>query len=140
MIIDEINKENLQALKEKDTVKKTVLGVVKNKYLLANVEARKNGKELTDLDMISILQKTVKELEEEAQSYLTAGRKESFDEITRQKEIISKFLPQMMSEDEIKLEISKLQDKSLPSIMKHFKANFQGKVDMAKVNKIAREM
>lgn len=140
MIIDEINKENLQALKEKDTTKKTVLGVVKNKYLLANVEARKNGKELTDLDMISILQKTVKELEEEAQSYLTAGRKESFDEITRQKEIISKFLPQMMSEDEIKLEISKLQDKSLPSIMKHFKANFQGRVDMAKVNKIAREM
>ena len=140
MIIDEINKENLQALKEKDTTKKTVLGVVKNKYLLANVEARKNGKELTDLDMISILQKTVKELEEEAQSYLTAGRKESFDEITRQKEIISKFLPQMMSEDEIKLEISKLQDKSLPSIMKHFKAKFQGKVDMAKVNKIAREM
>ncbi len=140
MIIDEINKENLQALKEKDTTKKTVLGVVKNKYLLANVEARKNGKELTDLDMISILQKTVKELEEEAQSYLTAGRKESFDEITRQKDIISKFLPQMMSEDEIKLEISKLQDKSLPSIMKHFKAKFQGKVDMAKVNKIAREM
>ena len=44
----------------------------------------------------------------------------------------------MMSEDEIKAEINKLEDKSIPSVMKHFKANFAGKVDMSLVNKIAR--
>jgi len=44
----------------------------------------------------------------------------------------------MLSEDEIRNEIEKLTDKSIPSIMKHFKANFNGKVDMGLVNKIAR--
>jgi len=139
MIIDEINKQNLQALKDKDSVKKTVLGVVKNKFLLAQVEARKNGKEVTDVDMVLILQKTVKELDEEAESFKQAGRTDSYNELVRQKEIVSAFLPQMMTEDEIRKEIEKLDDKSIPTIMKYFKANFQGKVDMGAVNKIARE-
>ena len=44
----------------------------------------------------------------------------------------------MMSEEEIKAEIAKLDDKSLGAVMKHFSANFKGKVDMSLVNKIAR--
>ena len=46
----------------------------------------------------------------------------------------------MMSEEEVRSEIKKLDDKSMPSIMKHFKANFQGKEDMGMVNKIARSL
>ena len=37
------------------------------------------------------------------------------------------------------LEISKLEDKSIPSVMKHFKVNFAGKCDMRMVSKIAGE-
>ena len=44
-----------------------------------------------------------------------------------------------MTEDEIKTEIAKLADKSIPSVMKHFKANFQGKCDMGLVSKLAKE-
>ena len=57
-----------------------------------------------------------------------------------QEEIISAYLPKMMSEEEVRSEIEKLDDKSMPSIMKHFKANFQGKADMGMVNKIARSL
>ena len=35
--------------------------------------------------------------------------------------------------------INKLDDKSMPSIMKHFKQNYLGKCDMKLVNKIANE-
>ena len=45
----------------------------------------------------------------------------------------------MMSEDEIRSEIEKLDDKSIPSIMKYFKNQFAGKCDMGVVNKIAKE-
>ena len=44
----------------------------------------------------------------------------------------------MLSEEEIKNIIANLEDKSIPSIMKHFKAEYAGKVDMSMVNKIAR--
>ena len=45
-----------------------------------------------------------------------------------------------MSEDEIKAIIEKLDDKSIPSIMKHFKAEYAGKVDMSLVGKIAKSI
>ena len=38
----------------------------------------------------------------------------------------------------IDTEINKLDDKSVPNIMKHFKEKFVGKCDMSLVNKIAR--
>ena len=36
-------------------------------------------------------------------------------------------------------EIEKLEDKKIPNVMKHFKANFNGQCDMSTVSKIAKE-
>lgn len=138
MIIDEIKKDNVQAMKDKNVVARTIYGIVVNKFMLQNIEKRKTGDEMTDADMVAILQKTIKELEEEAENYKKAGNEEQANTILLQKEVLVKYLPQMMSEQEIKAEIEKLEDKSIPSVMKHFKANFAGKVDMGLVSKIAR--
>ena len=138
MIIDEIKKDNVQAMKDKNTLARAIYGVVMNKVLLASIEAKKDGKEVSDTDVVQILQKTIKELSEEKENYVKAGNMVEAENIEKQKAIVSKYLPQMMSEEEIKAEIEKLEDKSIPSVMKHFKANFAGKVDMGLVNKIAR--
>ena len=138
MIIDEIKKDNVQAMKDKNALARAIYGVVMNKVLLAQIELKKDGKELVDADVVQILQKTIKELTEEKENYIKAGNTAEAENIETQKKIIEKYLPQMMSEDEIKAEINKLEDKSIPSIMKYFKANFAGKVDMSLVNKIAR--
>jgi len=138
MIIDEIKKDNVQAMKDKNALARAIYGVVMNKVLLAGIEAKKDGKELADSDVVQILQKTIKELTEEKENYIKAGNTVEAENIEAQKKIIEKYLPQMMSEDEIKAEINNLEDKSIPSVMKHFKANFAGKVDMGLVNKIAR--
>jgi len=128
----------VQAMKDKNALARAIYGVVMNKVLLAQIELKKDGKELVDADVVQILQKTIKELTEEKENYIKAGNTAEAENIEVQKKIIEKYLPQMMSEDEIKAEIAKLEDKSIPSVMKHFKANFAGKVDMGLVNKIAR--
>ena len=46
----------------------------------------------------------------------------------------------MMSKDEIKNIINSLEDKSVPSVMKHFKLNYAGKVDMKDVNEVLRSL
>ena len=138
MIIDEIKKDNVQAMKDKNALARAIYGVVMNKVLLAQIELQKDGKELVDADVVQILQKTIKELTEEKENYIKANNTAEAENIEAQKKIIEKYLPQMMSEEEIKLEITKLEDKSIPSVMKHFKANYAGKVDMSMVNKIAR--
>ena len=138
MIIDEIKKDNVQAMKDKNAIARTIYGVVVNKFMLQSIEKRKTGAEMTDADMVAILQKTIKELTEEAENYSKVGNTVQVEEINTQKAILEKYLPQMMSEDEIRNIIASMEDKSMPSIMKHFKANFAGKVDMQLVNKIAR--
>ena len=140
MIIDEIKKQNMLAMKEKDTVKRNALSVVVNKYMLVNIEKKAKGEEFKDSDMVAILQKSVKELTEEAENYLKAGNKDMNAEILRQKEILEGFLPQMMSRDEIKQIILSLPDTTVPTVMKHFKANFAGSVDMRDVQEVLKSL
>lgn len=140
MIIDEIKKDNVQAMKDKNTLARAIYGVVMNKVLLANIEAKKDGKELSDIEVVQILQKTIKELTEEKENYIKAGNTAEAENIEKQKEILTKYLPQMLSEEEIKAIIDVMEDKSIPSIMKHFKANYAGKVDMGLVNRVARSL
>lgn len=139
MIIDEIKKANMQAMKDRNVQARAIYGVVMNKAMLNKIEKKEKGLEQTDADLVQILQKTIKELDEEKENYIKAGNSEQAQNIEMQKNLISIYLPKMMSEDEIRSVIGALEDKSIPSIMKHFKANFNGKVDMGVVNKIARE-
>ena len=139
MIIDEIKKANMQAMKDRDSEARAIYGVVMNKALLNKIEKKEKGQEQTDADLVQILQKTIKELDEERENYIKAGNNAQAENILKQKNLISVYLPKMLSEDEIRSVIGALEDKSIPSIMKHFKANFNGKVDMGTVNKIARE-
>lgn len=140
MLIDTIKKENMIALKEKDQDKRAVLSVIINKYMVLGYEAKAKGKELTDLDLIQIINKTTKELEEEKAGYIQANRPESVAKIDYQIKAISSYLPKMMSEEEIKNIILSLEDRSIPSIMKHFKQNYAGKCDMGLVNKVLKSL
>lgn len=140
MLIDQIKKANMVALKNKDTDSRAVYSIVMNKYLLESISLREKGKEIGDQEMIAIIMKTLKELADEKENFAKVGRNEKVASLANQEEILRQYLPKMLSEEEIKEEISKLDDKSIPSVMKHFKANFAGKVDMAVVNKIARSI
>ena len=129
----------MQAMKDRNVQARAIYGVLMNKAMLNKIEKKEKGLEQTDADLVQILQKTIKELDEEKENYIKAGNSEQAQNIEMQKNLISIYLPKMMSEDEIRSVIGALEDKSIPSIMKHFKANFNGKVDMGTVNKIARE-
>ncbi len=134
MILDDIKKANIEALKSKNSNARAVYGVVMTKAMLETVKKREKNEELTDVDMVAILQKTIKELTDEQESFKKVGNLEQANLIEEQKNAISKFLPQLMSEEEIEKVISSLEDKSIPSVMKHFKQNYAGKVDMGKVS------
>lgn len=127
-------------LKDKDKATRAALSTVINKYMLLNVENKAKGKETTDADVISILQKSVKELEEEKNMFVKAARQDKIDEMNIQINAVKKYLPEMMSEDEIRKIISGLEDKSVKSVMAYFKENYAGKVEMAKVSQVLRSL
>lgn len=140
MLIDEIKKANLEAMKNHDQQTRTALSIVVNKYMLLNIENKAKGVETTDAEVVAILQKTIKELDEEAQNYLKVGNLEENKSVLAQKGAVEKFLPKMMSKEEIKAEMLKLDDKSIGSVMKHFKLNFAGKCDMRDVQEVLKSL
>lgn len=140
MIIDEINKANIDALKNKNENAKTILSIVKNKIKLAEIDKRSKGETLNDVDCVQILQKTIKELCEEKENYLKVNNTLEAENIEKQKEVLGAFLPEMLSQEKIKEIILSLSDQSIPSVMKHFKANYAGKVDMKDVNIVLKSL
>ncbi|MDY5440678.1 MAG: GatB/YqeY domain-containing protein [Candidatus Enteromonas sp.] len=138
MIIDSIKKAKIEAMKRHDEVLKGAYSILIARYQEALTSG--SGKPVGDPEVIRIIQKFAKELEEEEKGYLTAGRETEAKEIALQKEAVSAFLPKMLSEEEIRAIVTTLPDTSLPAIMKHFKANYDGKVDMGLVNKVARSL
>ena len=138
-ILNEINAKYINAMKEKDNETKAILSIVKNKIMVATIDKRAKGEELTDAEIINIIQKSVKEVEEEIASFKSAGRDEQVVALEKQKNALTGFLPKMMSEDEIRAIIANLPDKSIGAVMGHFKQNYAGKCDMGIVSKIARE-
>lgn len=139
MLIDELQKANIEALKSKDKVTRAVLSVVINKYRLQAIEMKSTGKEAGDADLVKVITKVLKELSEEKEGYAKLNRVEQVQDIEAQEKVLEKYLPKLMSDEEIRKVIASLEDKSMPSVMKHFKMNYDGKVDMSLVSKIARE-
>lgn len=139
MLFEEIAKANMDALRNHDKVARSILSIVYGKFKNESINQGLNAKSLPDGDCLNIIKKTIKELDEEKEGYIKVGRQESADEIQQQREIVEKYLPKMMSEAEIRAEIEKLDDKKIPNVMKHFKANFNGLCDMGLVSKIAKE-
>jgi uncharacterized protein YqeY len=136
MLIDEIRKANIQAMKAHDDDARSSLSIVISRY--QELKTNGSGKEVTDVDVVKIVQKLLKELDEERDSYKAAGRAEQAAAIERQKKPIEGFLPKMLSEEEIRKVYASLPDKAMPTVMKYFKEHYDGQVDMSLVSKIAR--
>ncbi len=140
MIIDEVKKANMQAMKDRDMVARSIYSVLLNKFMLEGIKRRETGKEMVDADYVQILQKTIKELSEEAENYRKVNHQTQVEEIEKQIKIVEGYLPKMMTEEEIKNVILSLDDKSIPNVMKHFKANYAGKCDMRMVQEVLKNM
>lgn len=55
MLINELKKANMEALKNKDTNSRAILSVLINKYMLLEINKREKGEEIVDADVISLI-------------------------------------------------------------------------------------
>lgn len=138
MLIDIIKKDNIQAMKDRDALKRGIYTIIITKYNNLEIENKSKGKEVSDADMLSIIQKTLKELEDERAGHASLGREEKVKELDIQRDLISSYLPKQLSAEEIKTIILTQSLTTIPDIMKYFKTNYSGQVDMSLVSKIAR--
>lgn len=139
MTLEFFKKQKVEAMKSHDKDAVSALNVIITKIMNLSIEKRAQGAEVTEADISGLLQKAEKELVEEREGFSKAGRDENVQSLTKQIEVIKKYLPKLLSKEEIVAIIAGLEDKSMPSVMKHFKQNYQGKADMRLVQEIAKQ-
>ena len=140
MLLADFKKLKIEAMKAHDEEAVKALNVVINKLMLASIEKRAKGEEMNDTDTVAILQKTEKELLEERAGYEKAGRADTVASLDKQIAAVKKYMPQMMSQEEIKEIILSLPDRSVPAVMKHFKTHFAGKCEMKTVSEVLKTL
>ncbi len=140
MNLEFFKKAKVEMMKARDKDGTSALNLIITKIMNLTIEKRANGEEVTEADINTLLKKAEKELIEEKEGFEKAGREESVLSLQNQILTIQKYLPKMLSDGEIKSIIEGLEDKTLPSIMKHFKTNYQGLADMKLVSEIAKNL
>ena len=102
-----IQADMVAAMKAKDAVKLASLRAVKAAVLLAKTAEGGSG-EVTDQDIVKIIQKLVKQRKESAQQYTDAGRPELAENELAEAAVMEIYLPKQLSEEEVKAELTKI--------------------------------
>jgi uncharacterized protein YqeY len=105
-----------EAMKAKDKVALESLRAIKSALLLAQTSGQET--ELTKEGEIKLVQKLVKQRKDSAALYKEQGRNDLADPELAQVVILSQFLPEQMSEDDLKNVIQEIITKTGASSMK----------------------
>lgn len=99
-LFDQVSEDIKKAMLAKDKVALDALRGIKKEFLEAKTAKGGDG-ELHDDKALQILQKMVKQRKESAQMYIDANRLELAEEELAQCRIIERYLPAMLSEEEL---------------------------------------
>ena len=148
MLREEINTALKGAMKARDERRVSTLRLVSAAFKNAEIEAQLAGRpELADGDLVGILQKMIKQRQESVALYDAAGRKELADRERAEIDVIGAYLPQQMSEPEVKAAIAQAIDqvgakgiRDMGKVMAALKLGHAGRMDFGKVSGLVKAM
>ncbi|MGN0162787.1 MAG: GatB/YqeY domain-containing protein [Candidatus Ornithomonoglobus sp.] len=145
MTIKEKLKEDLKtAMKEKDTVRKNVVQLIKAGVLQVEKDKKVT---LDDEGVTDVIAKQLKQRRDSLPDYEKSGREELIAQLKREMELLMEYLPAQLSHDELVEIVSKaVKDtgastvKDMGKIMAAVMPQTKGRADGKEINKIAREL
>jgi len=146
-IFENVNNALSDSLKSKQSERVLTLRAIVSAKKDKEIEKRtQDNKEVTDEDMISILNKMLKQRKESVEMYQKASRQDLVDKENAEIKIIEEFLPQQLNQEEIEkvcLEtISNIGASSLKDmgkVMASLKEKYLGKMDFSLAGKILKD-
>ena len=103
----QIQKDIMAAMKAKDTVRLNAVRSIKSAILLAKTAEGASG-ELTDGDIVKLIQKLAKQRKEAAEQYAAAGRQELADNELAEMEVLATYLPKQLSPEEVEARLKEI--------------------------------
>ena len=139
---DRIAKDIVTAMKEKDKVTLETLRMVKGAIQMEEIKAKK---ELTNDDIALVIGKQIKTRKESIVEFERGNRQDLIDKTNSEIEILSAYMPEQISEEELSniieqaiKEVNATTIKDMGSVMKIVSSKVKGRADMQQVSSIIK--
>jgi uncharacterized protein YqeY len=142
---DQFNAELKTAMKAGDRRRVDTIRMINAALKDKDIEARGQGKTVSDDDILSLLQKLVKSRQESMEIYDKAGRTDLATQEREEIAIITAFLPQPLSDDQMEDAIGKViadtgagTIKDMGKVLGALKAQYAGRMDFARASALVK--
>ena len=142
-LLEQLSKDMVEAMKNKDSF---TLGVIRMAKGAIQLESINKKKELTDEDVVSVISKQIKMRNDSITEFSKANRTDLVEQNKKEIEILSKYMPEQLSLDEVNkilddafAQINPTSSKDMGLIMKEVTPKLKGKADMGQVTANIKE-
>lgn len=144
-LMEKIEKDLIEGMKAKDTVKLTALRMLKSAIMNQLIQAKKDKAD--DADVLSALAKQAKQRRESLESFEKAGRNDLVAKEKAELQVLEAYLPKQLSDDELNAEVAKAIAASgakgpadMGKLMKTLMPAIQGKADGKRVQEVVKAL
>jgi uncharacterized protein YqeY len=146
MLKQKIQDDLKQAMLARDEFKTSAIRMLKSAIQYYEIQKGGAGYEATDDDIIDVIGREVKKRKESIELYKQGGRPDAADKENKELELLSAYLPEQMSEDEVRTLVqtaikqtgaSSIQE--MGKVMSSLMPKVKGKANGAVVSNIVRE-
>lgn len=146
MVMQQLLDDLKQSMLARDELRTSVLRMFKSAIGYYEINKGGAGYQATEEDIMTVLNTQVKQRRDSIEQYKNAGRQELVEKETKELEILQKYLPEQMGEEEIK----KLVDEAVAQtgaatpadmgkVMAALMPKVKGKADGGLVSKLVKE-
>jgi uncharacterized protein YqeY len=140
---DQIIADLTAAMKSQEKFTLSVLRMLKSALQLEKINKKHD---LTDEEVIAVIKKQVKMRKDSLEEYTKYGKTDEIDNLNKEIEVLSKYLPEELNEEEINKildevfeEIKPESIKDMGKVMKAAGDKFAGRADMTTVSALVRQ-
>jgi uncharacterized protein YqeY len=143
-LAEKLNEDMKEAMKNKDKFKLSVIRMIRSSLKNIEIDQRR---ELTDQDVLDVLNREVKQRKDAMQDFEKAGREDLVEQLTQEVDVILTYLPQQLTEEEIKaivqqtiVEVGVSSKAELGKLMGALMPKTKGRADGKLVNQIVQQL
>ncbi|MBO6290605.1 MAG: GatB/YqeY domain-containing protein [Alphaproteobacteria bacterium] len=147
MLRDDLQNSLKEAMKARDTKTVNAVRLIIAGQKEKDVEARGKGLEkASDADLLAMMQSMIKQRNESIKIYVESNRQDLADKEQSEIDVIQRFLPKQMSQDEVEAVIKALiaetgasEMKDMGKVMGALKSKYAGQLDFGAASAILKK-
>jgi uncharacterized protein YqeY len=143
---EKIPEDLKNALRNKNELELSVLRMLQAAIRNREIEIKRGKEFLTDEEVIEVISGEVKRRKEAVSEYTKANRQDLADKEKAEVDILMRYMPKQMEEEEIRLEtrnvideVNALSVKDIGKVMKSIMPRLKGRAEGSLVSRIVRE-